>query len=310
MKIAAVLMNAEFANVAANLKHCELLIQQASLQSAELILLPEFFTSAIGFSEPMLDAALQGANVHHWMVRQAADFRIIVGGSYMTYENGNAYHVFELVFPDHSTYRHKKDIPTQIENCYYIAGDTAHLLRTPIGTFGVALCWEMIRYDTLRHITGAADIILSSSCWWDLPDNSPVEREPLRRYNQALAREAPAELARLAGIPTIHAAHCGKAAGYHFPAADKMQSRHFVGSAQIIDQYGRRLEERSFSEGEGLVYGDINWDPSAKKLAKAFPEKVWIPDLPESYLQAWETINPQGKHYYETVALPYYKSKI
>ena len=204
--------------------------------------------------------------------------------------------------------QHKKDIPTQFENCYYTNGDENNVLITPIGNFGVALCWEMIRYETLKRIAGKADLVLSGSCWWDLPIDAPSEKESLRQYNQNLALETPITLAKLSGIPVIHANHCGKVTALNFPKADKMQTRQFVGAAQIADGSGHVLARKHFWEGGGFVISDISWDTAYRKRASDFPSKYWIPDLPDSYVHAWETVNPQGKHYYDTVVLPYYKS--
>lgn len=308
MKIACIQLNADFADVASNLTQCESYIRQATLAGAGLIVLPEFFSSAIGFSEQMLEVAIQNQNVQHWLKKLAAKFNIIIGGSYIAFDGDNAFNLFCLVFPSGEVFEHKKDIPTQFENCYYTEGDENNVLVTPIGNIGVALCWEMIRYDTLRRIAGQVDLILSGSCWWDLPIDAPIEREALRQYNQGLAREAPVTLAKLSGVPVVHANHCGKVTASNFPSADKLQTRQFVGAAQIVDGSGQVLARRIFSEGGGIVAADIFWDTSKRKTADEFPDKYWIPDLPDSYLHAWDTINPKGKLYYNTVALPYYKN--
>ncbi len=59
MKIAAIQLDADFADVKSNLIKSENYIRQAVLAGAELVLLPEFFTSAAGFSERMLKVAAQ-----------------------------------------------------------------------------------------------------------------------------------------------------------------------------------------------------------------------------------------------------------
>lgn len=307
MKIASIQLNADFAEVASNLEQSESYIRQAALAGAELVVLPEFFSSAIGFSEQMLDVAIQNEKVQKWLMQLAVKFNIIIGGSYIYFNGKNAFNLFSLVFPNGEVFEHKKDIPTQFENCYYTNGDENNVLITPIGNFGVALCWEMIRYDTLRRITGKVDLILSGSCWWDLPINAPLDRESLRQYNQSLACDTPVALAKLSGVPVVHANHCGKVTASNFPDADKLQTRQFVGAAQIVDGNGHVLARKQFFEGGGFVIADILWDTSNRKREKNFPAKYWIPDLPESYIHAWDTVNPRGKLYYEAVALPYYK---
>lgn len=308
VKIAAIQLNANFANIKSNLIQSERYVRQAALSGAELILLPEFFTSAIGFSEQMLNVAIQSKYVQEWLKKLASEYKVIIGGSYISFDGKDAFNLFNLVFPSGEIFEHKKDIPTQFENCYYTNGDENNVLITPIGSFGVALCWEMIRYDTLKRIAGKVDLVLSGSCWWDLPIDAPPERESLRQYNQNLALETPAKFAKLLDVPIIHANHCGKVQAYNFPMADKIQTRQFVGAAQIVDANGHVLTRKHFFEGEGFVISEVLLDVNTPKRSINFPSKYWIPDLPSSYIQAWEIINPQGKQYYETVARPYYKS--
>ena len=307
MKVASTQLNAKFADVKSNLIQAEKLVKQASYLNAELVLLPEFFTSAIGYSEQMLNVAILNDQVHSLISEWANRYKIIIGGSYISLENENAYNLFELVFPNGETYRHKKDIPTQFENCYYTNGDKNNILTTPIGNIGVALCWEMIRYDTVKRMAGNVDFVLAGSCWWDLPEDAQIERESLRKYNQNLALETPVEFAKLLNVPVVHANHCGKVTAFNFPNADKQQTRQYVGAAQIINKNGYVIERRDFTEGESLIIADLEWDASKRKIGQKHFDKYWIPNLPDSYINAWETINPQAKKYYETVVAQYYK---
>ena len=309
MRIAAVQEEVVFTDVEANLAHTEELVRQAAADHAELVLLPEFFPSAIGFSEDMLSVALQGANVHKTLIAWSERFQIIIGGSYIVLQNGDAFNQFELVFPDGKIYRHRKDIPTQFEGCYYTNGDTVNILDTPIGKIGVALCWEMLRYDTLRRMTGKVDFVLTGSCWWDLPENAPKDRETLRKYNQELAISTPVTFAKLIGVPVIHAGHCGKVTAGRFPDADFLQTRQLVGAAQIINADGTVLTRRSFDRGEGIVTCDLDRKRTGAPEIRQYPKRYWIPDLPESYLTAWNTMNPKAKEYYETVAKPWYETE-
>lgn len=306
MKVAAIAMNAAFADVKANLKKAEKLLGEVSKTETELVMFPEFFTSAIGFSDKMLDVARENGCVHNFLVTNAKKYNIIIGCSYISLESGDAYNKFELVFPDGQCFSHCKDIPTQFEGCYYTNGDTANVLDTPIGKIGVALCWEMLRYDTLRRIAGEADLLLCGSCWWDLPDDAPKDRDPLRRYNENLALDVPVKFARLAGTPLVHASHCGKVTAKHFPDGERIQTRQLVGAAQIINASGKVLARRPFEEGEGIVYADI----ALKKkpyLKRSYPDEYWTEKLPDSYINAWNTSNPIAKKYYQDITKCYYK---
>jgi len=57
------------------------------------------------------------------------------------------------------------------ENCYYKGGHDDGVLDTPAGRVGVALCWELVRIQTLRRSIDKVDLVAGGSCWWDLPDS-------------------------------------------------------------------------------------------------------------------------------------------
>jgi len=245
--------------------------------------------------------------VRNTLMQWASAYRIIIGGSYIAFDGNDAHNRFDLVFPSGEVFSHCKDIPTQWENCYYTNGDENNILHTPVGEIGVALCWEMIRTDTVKRLSGKADLILAGSCWWDLSKAAPPGSEPERQYNHTLALETPVTFAGLLGVPLVHASHCGEITALDFPRADKIKTRQMVGAAQIVDGDGRILAKRPFQEGGGFVLADVAYEHAQPKTAAVLPERYWIPDLPGSYLRAWETNNPLGREYYRAVALPYYR---
>lgn len=306
MKIAALQLNCIFADSKQNIEKIGVYVKQASENGIDLLVLPEFFPSAIGFSSKMNHVALEGAYIRKVIKKLSSDFGIIIGGSYLYFDGTASTNTFDLVFPNGNVFSHHKDIPTQFENCYYTNGDTNPILHTPIGEIGVALCWEMIRYDTLKRLSGKVDIVLAGSCWWDLPIDAPKEREPLRQYNQKLALETPVTFAELLHVPVIHASHCGQITAYNFPANDRLQTRQFVGAAQIIDADGTVISRKEFTEGEGLVMAEMPLGKSRRQSADMDNKRYWIPDLPDSYIKAWNEINPIGNTYYKEHMLPYY----
>jgi predicted amidohydrolase len=303
MKFAAVQIEAVFADVEANLIKAENKIDEAVNLGAEVIVLPEFFTSAIGFSPNMLDVAIMNDDLPMRLIKsKAQQHRVVIGGSNIQFNGEHAYNTFVLTFPNGDTYYHNKDIPTQLENCYYTDGNDCGILETPIGNIGVTLCWEMLRYDTIRRLYGKVDFILAGSCWWDLPEDAPVQRNELRQYNQMLALGTPVEISRLLEVPVIHASHCGKVTAFNFPNMDKEQTRQLVGASQIIDN-GNVVERREYTEGEGIVIADIDIDGHSKETNKFFGYRYWIPDLPDDYLNAWDKYNKLGREYYTNTAL-------
>lgn len=306
MKLAILQLDCVLADVKSNMEKVINYINQASKCGANLILLPEFFPSAIGFAPQMNSVALEGKMIRKTLLRLSKEKNVIIGGSYLYFNGTECHNTFDLVFPDGSVYTHRKDIPTQFENCYYTNGDEQNILHTPIGDIGVALCWEMLRYDTLKRLSGKVDIVLAGSCWWDLPVDAPLERDELRRYNHKLALETPVTFAKLLHIPVVHANHCGKVTSYNYPKNNRLQTRQLIGSAQVIDSEGKVIERREYQEGEGLIITEIAQGIKPRPMADIDREKYWIPDMPEPYIAAWRDINPIGKAYYREHMRPYY----
>lgn len=88
--------------------------------------------------------------------------------------------------------------------------------------------------------------------------------------------------------------------------ADQLQTRRFLGGAQIIGGDGNVIRRKDFSSGAGFVIADVPIKTGIRKKHTTYPSDYWIPDLPFSYLNAWNTTNPKAKEYYNSISLPYY----
>ncbi|HUG80947.1 MAG TPA: carbon-nitrogen hydrolase family protein [Bryobacterales bacterium] len=81
IRVAAVQMEAELGEVDRNLERAERLVRRAFEQSAQWVILPEFFTSAIAFHPKMLDAARPAdGRPLDLLVSLAREYQGVVGG--------------------------------------------------------------------------------------------------------------------------------------------------------------------------------------------------------------------------------------
>ena len=305
-RTAAIQMCAELGEVEKNLEAAERLAKNAFSQGAEWVILPEFFTSAVGFHPRMLDAARPSdGEPFQLLVNLARENNGVVGGSFIALRGNDAYNTFFLVFPDGFYYTHDKDIPTMWENCYYIGGIDDGVLETPNHNVGVALCWELVRTQTARRLRDRVDLVVGGSCWWDLPDGfQGEEADKQRARNLNLLKTTPSTFARMLGVPVVHASHAGKFEGLN-PFDDTLPYRsRFLGETQIVDGHGNILARRPYQDGEGVVLADI--EPGRiKGDREPIPEGFWIPDHPESVIQAWNRQNEFGREYYTTITRPH-----
>src|SRR5574344_808299 len=137
-------------------------------------------------------------------------YHIVIAGSYLYPDvvNKEIYNQYSLFFPTGEIYSHSKDIPTGLENFCYTDGDNVSAFETPLGKIGIVMCWEQLRYQTIKRMAGKVDFVVGGSCWWNFAKEDGKElQEQLSGYNKMLAEHAPYQFAKLLGVPYIHASH-------------------------------------------------------------------------------------------------------
>ncbi|MGE0760954.1 MAG: carbon-nitrogen hydrolase family protein, partial [Pirellulaceae bacterium] len=248
---------------------------------------------------------------------------------------------FVLATPT-SVQTHDKDFPSgPIEHAYYAGGEDSEFVslldgasvnvesRNPIpsrdnskqdGVFtlpginvGVALCWEMIRHRTVARMLGKVDVVMASSAWPAIdpdvgfPGMSRKEVVDLNETLLAMLRDAPNRLARMLGVPVIHANLVGRQRSTKlFDQSVEMVTR-FCGESRIVDGRGRTVACRSADEGEGLVVADL----VLEKMSPESPESdgVWIPELHPILENLWYVQGAAGREYYLKTTQPYRSSR-
>ncbi len=299
MKIAAVQMVATLGDVNKNLQSARRLAAEAFAGGAQMVILPEFFPTAMGF-HPVMDRVAEKPDGHamRMFMELAASYNGIIGGSFIVSVGKHAYNRFFLVFPDRQFFFHDKDQPTMWENCYYRGGADDGVLTTPVGDIGVALCWEFVRTRTARRLLGRVDLVVGGSCWWSLPKKRlPGFSHSVKNNNFSIMEKTPARFARMLGCPVVHAAHAGRFNGNTPLLPGFPYESFFLGETQIVDAGGEILARMKQSEGEGHIMADIT--PGRRQPAETIPDGFWIPKLPAPIRFAWWYQNLHGKWYYQ-----------
>jgi len=304
IRVAAVQMRAQVGAVARNLSSADALVREAFRRGAQWVILPEFFPSAVAFTPAMLSAwqPLEGPPLQ-LMRRLAREHDGVVGGSFIAKSGKDCFNSFLLVFPNGQYFRHDKDIPTMWENSYYIGGSDDGVLGTPAGSVGVAMCWELIRSRTARRLLGKVDFVVGGSCWWDLRLPVPPKYADEQARLRDMLRQAPAHLARMLGVPVIHASHAGEFEGLT-PGNESMPyASRYLGGSQITDGNGQVLARMTYEDGEGVITADITPGQVAGVL-EPIPDNFWTVELPPGAIKAWEYLNPLGREYYAATVRP------
>jgi predicted amidohydrolase len=278
VKAAAIQLAARIADVDANLEAVERLADQAGSEGAECIVLPEFFTTGIGFVPELADAALAPDGEATDLLRSIARRHgAMVGGSFLCRDDdGEVRNAFFLATADGEIAgRHDKDLPTMWENGFYVGGDDDGVIEAGDVTVGAAVCWELMRTQTVRRLAGRIDIALTGSGWWSVPQSWPPRTLMHRAEegNRALARRAAQQFAPFIGAPVVHAAHCGPLRCAN-PWSPLGYDGHFEGWAMICDPSGRVLAGRAPEHGEGVVIAEV--EPGRVTPSLQPPDRFWL----------------------------------
>jgi len=295
---AAIQLEATLGDVPANLAACERLADEAGRAGATIIALPEFFTTGIGFEPSLATAALppDGAATE-LLTTLARRHRALVGGSFLCRDpDGHVRNAYLLAGPA-GVGRHDKDLPTMWENSFYTGGDDDGVLEAGEHTVGAAVCWELMRTQTVRRLRGRVDLVMTGSGWWSIPRWLPHALfDRLERNNAATARRAAATFAQYVGAPVVHAAHAGPLT-CAMPWLPVRYRGHFEGATLIAAADGTVVAERRADEGEGVVLGEITLQRGAPRLEA--PGGFWLHHRGVLPTAVWHYQRWHGRRWYE-----------
>ena len=305
VRVAAVQMHGRVADVPYNLRQAEALATDAFDRGARIVALPEFFTTPVAFDPRLATCALPPRNeAIDLLDRLARRHAGYVGGSMLLRRGEDVYNTYVFVQPDGRCFTHDKDLPTMWENAFYVGGDDDGLMHTDLGPVGAAVCWELIRTQTIRRLRDRIRFAMTGSNWWSGPANWPLARTifaGVERANRRLAAEAPITFARMLGVAVLHAGQAGRFEGRFllvpgFAASVRYVSA-FVGETKIVDRDGTVLASVAREEGPGLAMADVLLEPGKPSLDPD-PSSFWIPDLPRFHRAYWRHQNACGKWWY------------
>lgn len=293
IKVAATQMNIILGDVKSNLEKAVKLIDKAASQGADVIVLPEFFTSGIAIN-PIMDLVPE-RNKKHMIIetikKKANDLNTIICGSILQTIGKDTYNSMVLIKPyEKHIHIHNKDIPTQFENKYYINGDK----KRNCGIYGMALCWEMLRTKTIKELKKQTKIALAGSCWWGIPDGS--ENAELKMYNENLSKETPRIFATIAGIPVVHSSLKGKIFGDRNLRCNDQVTRPLIGKCQIIDATGNTIASILDNDEDAVLVEELEL---REREVHDPGRNFWMVNLRAEYINAWQKENTLGRQLYQ-----------
>lgn len=301
MRVAAIQLETVIGDVEANLSACEKLADTAANAGAEWIILPEFFTTGMGFLPELAEQSLPPDGIATALLLSLARrHQAFAGGSFLCRDDdGQVRNAFFLATPEGIAGRHNKDIPTMWENCFYIGGTDDGLIEVGNLTAGVALCLEFNRWQTVERLRGKADIVVGGSCVWGAPAGLPFHRY-LQTSIERYSNWSPL-FAKLVGCPVVEATHCGPVRS-QTPLLPMPYVTNFGGGAIICDAAGNILARRAGTDGAGIVIADI--EVGRVKTSETQPSGFWVQDLDPISKAGWHLQNWHGRRWYRRHVAP------
>jgi predicted amidohydrolase len=296
MRVAAIQLGTIIGDIEANLAACELLAGKAAQEGARWIILPEFFTTGMGFFPQLAKCSLPPDGPATTLLCDLArKHRAIVGGSFLCRDvDGHVRNAFFLATPEGIAGRHNKDIPTMWENCFYMGGTDDGLIDIRELTVGVALCLEFNRTQTVARLRGKADLVVGGSFVWGAPKALPYNRR-LQASIDRYTNWAPL-FAKLTGCPVVEATHCGSIR-CPAPWMPMEYATDIAGGAIICDAMGKVLAHRRKEEGPGIVIADL--DVGRVNCTQEVPARFWIQELDPVSKFGWYLQRCHGRRWYK-----------
>ena len=177
LKIAAIQMDATPAPVSTRLERAGNLLENAAEQSVQIAVLPEVFNTGYKYTDEnyTLAESADGPTLA-WMHVTAQRLNLYIAGTILFYENGDIYNRMFLVAPDGQSWQYDKSYPWFWERAYFRKTQTGvQVADTPLGKFGMLICWDSAHNNLWAQYAGQVDIMLVSSC-------PPLEHQTQLRF--------------------------------------------------------------------------------------------------------------------------------
>jgi len=301
-RIAAVQPALALGEVQDNLERIEQLIRDAHREhAAEVIVVPEACSTPNVYAKVLTATPMPvDGQPFQMLTRLARSLDCVLAGGFVAVRGRHTYGTFVLAEPDGAVHLHDKDIPTAWEQNFYRGGDDAGTPRCRAldCTVGLMSGWEWARFRTARRVRDAgARVVLGGMCWPSLPTNWPGPLRRLTRREHSRWRDQagalPGQVARLTGVPIVHASHVGPVVGETPLVPGLRWPTVMIGETQICDRDGTILARLSLEDGEGHVAADVDIG-AAPAPSEAIDERFWIPEMSLLSQAAWHSMNAHG----------------
>ncbi len=294
LRVAAIQMICEEGQTERNLKHAEVLIEEAVKKGAKLVLLPELMPSGYIATEAIWDCAetMDGKSVS-WLKATAKKHGIYLGFTFLEAEGDDFYNAFALATSNGEIAgRVRKSPPASIEANFYKEGNDLHVIETELGRFGVSICYENLLYDQICELANlSVDLVLSPSAAGRPKAIMPGD---VARFENMLKKWR-SLYSDILGVPNVTTNRVGPLET-ELPGMLPYLKSSFPGLSSITDADGIILAE--LGDNEGVIVEDIELNPTKKKnITPKCHGSMWAMPVPW-YSFIWPITQKTGERKY------------
>ena len=168
IKVAVAQMNSIAGNVDANLEKVEALMRSAAHMNAQLVIVPETFTTGWDVADKLDEVSdtIPG-RVSDRIGRLTRELNLFFYGSFIE-KNGDKYHNTGVFISPNGEIlaRYRKVHLFSAEKEMFVPGDEPAIVETELGTFGLTICMDLLFPEYIRGLVlKGADYILNSTDW-------------------------------------------------------------------------------------------------------------------------------------------------
>ncbi|NHJ49150.1 MAG: carbon-nitrogen hydrolase family protein [Asgard group archaeon] len=289
LTVAAIQPNIELGDKESNFDHILSLIELAIKKGAQLIVLPELFSSGYIISKEIWDFAenTNGPTVKY-LKKISKKYSIYIGAGFVETDGRNIYNSFLMTNPKGKIIGIIRK--NNAEAYVFKRGKFNHIVQTPFGKIGVGICADNQFFNFLKQMhKESVDILL-------MPHAAPLPRqisklikeEDYKQQHQKL-KELPIIYSKSLGIPIVFVNPIGIFRNIpgiigRFIKPDQFSLK---GYSRIIDYDGSIKGE--LLENEGIIVSTVSLHPSRK-----------IYNKPKNY-HGWLT---QGSYLFRKIIIP------
>ena len=234
LNVAAVQYDIVWFDRNANFERTRPLIAGAAASGAQLVLLPETFSTGFGFTRPGIAEPENGPSAT-FLVEQAAEHGVWVGGSCPEVSPGanRPSNVFVLAGPDGTTHRYKKIHPFSHsgEHEHVLAGDQLVTIRIDGVRLTLFICYDLRFADEFWATGPTTDAFLVVANW-------PAKRR--HQWQTMLRARAIENQAYVVGVNRV--------------GTDPKLS--YTGDSVVVDPFGEVLAEAG--DGERTISAEVS----------------------------------------------------